>query len=306
LCVCVHARVCVFVCVSTYESIATHNNCVCHLPSRYCSTSMCVCIYISIHMLVRMHVYVCVYKSFVTHKNCSCGSPSGSWAPSIPKHYWIHRATRLQHVIAWLQCAAVCCSMLQYVAVCYSWFPQNTQRRASAAHHCIIARCCRVPQCVAVCCSRILQNTQRRAPPAHAHSPSELQCDAVCCGAMQYVAVQCSVLQRVAVRCNALQYVAVCCSVLQLNIAAYTEPRTSSSSTRLQWIAVRWIVLQCVAVRCTAWCCTAWCCRVLQCVAAEYRRIYSAARLQHVRVICQVAVYIHRSLALDLYWTHET
>jgi len=42
-----------------------------------------------------------------------------------------------------------------------------------------------------------------------------LQCDEVCCSALQYVAVCCSVSQCVAVCCNVMQFVAVCCSVLQ-------------------------------------------------------------------------------------------
>jgi len=76
------------------------------------------------------------------------------------------------------QLVAVCCSVLQCVAVFR------------------VAVCRSVSQCVAVCCS-------------------VLQCVAVCCSVLQCVTVCCSVLQCVAVCCSALQCVAVCCSVLQ-------------------------------------------------------------------------------------------
>ena len=42
-----------------------------------------------------------------------------------------------------------------------------------------------------------------------------MQCDAVCCSMLHYVAVCCSVLQCDAVCCCVLQCDAVCCSVLQ-------------------------------------------------------------------------------------------
>ena len=46
---------------------------------------------------------------------------------------------------------------------------------------------------------------------------SLLQCNAVCCSAMQFVAVQRSLLQCVALGCSAMQFVAVPCSLLQHN-----------------------------------------------------------------------------------------
>jgi len=105
---------------------------------------------------------------------------------------------------ALLQSVAVCCSVLQCVAV-------------------TTVRCCRAMQCVAVFCS-VLQLPQCVV----AERCSVLQCFAVCCSyhsaLLQSVAVCCSVLQCFAVTtvrcCRALQCVAVFCSVLQCVVAA--------------------------------------------------------------------------------------
>jgi len=110
-----------------------------------------------------------------------------------------------------LECAAVCCSVLQCVAL------------SCSVLQCVVV-CCSVLQCVAVCCSVV-------------------QCAAVCCSVLQCVAVCCRILQCVAVFCSnglldaiekrsfecmcfsmaskrlllrlAGMCVAVCCSVLQ-------------------------------------------------------------------------------------------
>jgi len=71
-------------------------------------------------------------------------------------------------------CVAVCCSVLQCVAMCPC-----------------VAVCCSVLQSVVECCS-------------------VLQCVAVCCSVLQSVVECCRVLQRVAVCCSVLQSVAVC------------------------------------------------------------------------------------------------
>ena len=76
-------------------------------------------------------------------------------------------------------CRAVCCSVLQCVAVAHNW--RSCERRAlreSAKVSRLVAE-----QCVAVCCS-------------------VLQCVAVCCSVLQCVAVCCSALQCVAVAHN--------------------------------------------------------------------------------------------------------
>jgi len=104
-----------------------------------------------------------------------------------------------------LQYAAVCCSMLQYVAVCRLKCRVKRVKTISTEPQ----------EYVAVCCSM-------------------LQYGAVCCNMLQYVAVCCSIdssvvskesrqslqslkgmLQCVAVCSSMVQYVAVCCSMLQ-------------------------------------------------------------------------------------------
>jgi len=73
-----------------------------------------------------------------------------------------------------LQCVAVCCSMLQYVAV--------------------------LP-CVAVCCRRLIDfalQSQHTATNCITLQRSALQCDTVCCNVLQCVAMCCSVLEHVA------------------------------------------------------------------------------------------------------------
>jgi len=87
-------------------------------------------------------------------------------------------AMRFSFFSVLLQCVAVCCSELQFVAV---W--------------------CKVLQCVAVCCS-VFSHTNFR----------------ICCSAilLLYCGVEVcfSRLQCVAACCSVLQRVAVCCSVL--------------------------------------------------------------------------------------------
>jgi len=69
-----------------------------------------------------------------------------------------------------------------------------------------VALCCTLLQCVAVRVEYV-GRTLRTYVYIYV-----LQCVAVCCSVLQCVAVCCSVLQFVAVRCSALQCVAVCCS----------------------------------------------------------------------------------------------
>jgi len=71
-----------------------------------------------------------------------------------------------------LQRVAVCCSVLQCVAMLYFSAIQCEEDIHSTLFVTLV--CCSVLQCVAVCCS-------------------VLQCVAVCCSALQCVAVRCSV-----------------------------------------------------------------------------------------------------------------
>jgi len=74
--------------------------------------------------------------------------------------------------------------------------------------------------------------------------------------------------------CSALQCVAVCCSALQ-----YIAEHTTSRLFELQCVAVYCSVLQCVAVCCSVWQCVAVCCSVLQCVAVRCSILQSTQHL---------------------------
>jgi len=90
-----------------------------------------------------------------------------------------------------LRCVvAVCCSVLQCVAVCCSNFDFPFNIIAYMDPHIPFTRPCGVLHCVAVC-------------------SCTLQCIAVYCSALLYVAVRSSELQCFAARCSAFQCVAV-------------------------------------------------------------------------------------------------
>jgi len=76
-----------------------------------------------------------------------------------------------------------------------------------------VAVCCSVLQCVAVCCIR---KTVNRHVQGHTHmyaeTPARVATHTDECVVLQRVAVCCSVLQCVAVCCSVLQCAAVCCS----------------------------------------------------------------------------------------------
>ena len=121
-----------------------------------------------------------------------------------------------------LQHVALCCSLLQCVAVKYSF----SRKRCTSCWLDKGLFLGSVLQCVAVCCSA-LQCVAVRSVPSRKKNPScrrdeRSSCVATCynvlwcvCSMLQYVAVCCSVLKCFAVRHSVLQCVAVCCSVLQ-------------------------------------------------------------------------------------------
>jgi len=90
----------------------------------------------------------------------------------------------------WIRCFAMCCSVLQCVALWYS-----------------------VLQCVTVCC-RVLKSV--------AEFCSLLHCVALCCSVLQCVAVCYSVLKGVAVCCRVLLCAGLCYSVLQRVAVCYS------------------------------------------------------------------------------------
>ena len=144
-------------------------------------------------------------------------------------------------VLQYVQCVAVCCSVLQCVAACCSVLQ-------------CVAVCCSVLQCVAEQCTNTKNGVgvddhfditvvgQMKIGMMsfllcdyRTSASSVLQCDAVWCIVLQSenqydvlppprlpqlckqcVAECCGVLQCVAVCCIVLQCVAVCCSLLQL------------------------------------------------------------------------------------------
>ena len=90
--------------------------------------------------------------------------------------------------LQWLQKVTVYCSALQCVAV--NFVAAVIEVQVSSRGH--FAMCCSVLQCVAVCCS-VLQ-----CAAVYCSVFSVLQCVAVCCNVLQCAAVFCSVLQCVA------------------------------------------------------------------------------------------------------------
>jgi len=115
----------------------------------------------------------------------SCSVLQCRRAPSFTRQIANLESSHVRRVCV-LQCVAVCCSVLQCVAVSVGTLitPQNASHQTSHVR-CVCV--CDVLWCV-------------------------LQCIAVCCR-VQGVTVCCSVLQCVAVCCSVLQCVAVCCSV---------------------------------------------------------------------------------------------
>jgi len=128
-----------------------------------------------------------------------------------------------------LQCVAVCCSMLQCVAV-----------------RSVVAECCSVLQCVAVCCS-VLQCPLRQ--DVAKNDSTCVCCVTACCSMLQCVAV-CSIDAEC---CSVLQCVAVYCSVLQWP-SRQASPRMTLFSPIVAYRSVFQFIsfLQSVAECCSA------------------------------------------------------
>ena len=129
----------------------------------------------------------------------------------------------------------MCCSVLQYVAVCafsaWSYYTAGEWR---------VVVCCRVLQCALFLCDPTILQV--------------LQCLTVCCSVLQRVlfrvvllycrcVVCCVVLQCVAACCSVLQCVAACCSVLQCVLSVW-----SYYTAGVWYVAMCCMVLQCIAV----------------------------------------------------------
>jgi len=124
-----------------------------------------------------------------------------------------------------LQCVAVCCSVMQRVAV-------------SCSELQCVAVCCGVLQRVVLQCVTSLGFVQLSVYAVVlcvAVRCSVLQCVAVSCNMLQCVAVCCNVSQCNEVCCGVLQYVAMCCSVLCCNVFHHSKWTNSMS---IPWCSV--------------------------------------------------------------------
>ena len=92
-----------------------------------------------------------------------------------------------------LQCDAVCCSVMQFVAVYCGMLHQHCKTEAPVTHMNVLQR-------VAACCGVF----KKEVPVTNTN-------------VLQHMSACCSMLQSVAVCCSVLQCVAVCCSTTHYN-----------------------------------------------------------------------------------------
>jgi len=230
--------------------------------------------------------------------------------------------------------ALACCSMMQCVAVRYILYElwiSCTNSSVSAGHS--LAVCCSVLQCVAVCCSVLqciwmmnlilckkalwyvslsayhgqrsswINNYDCRSvlglvtdlPSSDLFSDAKTKsniCVAVCCSMLQYVAACCSKVHYFVVCCSMLQYVAVCCSMLQYVAVCYSMLQSVAVyCSMLQYVAVCCSMLQHVTVCCSMLQYVTVCCSMLQYVTICYSMLQYVAvcrsMLQYVAVCCR-------------------
>jgi len=163
-----------------------------------------------------------------------------------------------------LQCVAVFCSVLRYVAACQCvavCHPGSEYHSLVQLEIRYVAVCCGVLKYVEVCCSV----STRVAVPFVGATWHQ-----VCCSVLQYVAVRCSVLQCVAVCCSTLQCVAVCLLESEYHSLVQLNTLVEACCSVLQWHAVCCNKLQCVtqgqSIVSATW--HQVCCSALQCIAA--------------------------------------
>jgi len=102
----------------------------------------------------------------------------------------------------------ICVRTYVYICMCV-----YTPRGEVAEHVKYVAVCCSVMQCVAVCCSRVAVCCSHLRVKSLSIS-SMLQCDAACCSVSLCVHLGVKSLSNQAC-CSELQSVSECCSVLQ-------------------------------------------------------------------------------------------
>ena len=148
-------------------------------------------------------------------------------AYTVP-YEWCNRGMPLtQRLATHLQGVAVCCSVLQCVAihimshVTYEWCNRGMPLTQGLATHVQCAAvCCSVLQCVLSVSIHIMSHLTYEWYNGMSHVTYESVMshmnDAIeWCLSHKASQPICSVLQRVAVCCSVLQCIAVCCSVLQ-------------------------------------------------------------------------------------------
>ena len=158
----------------------------------------------------------------------------------------LHTATHLNHtsgvgiqVPTHVQCAAVCCSVLQRVAVCCTWILLPAFGDSKSQHKYIV-----------------------------------VQRGAAWCSVVQRGAAWCSVVQRVAACCSVLQRVAVCCtwSIRPALVSSRADTSFSRLKSPVVPLAFCAFISTCVAVS-VAMCCSAMQHFASQCVAVCCRKI---------------------------------
>ena len=182
-----------------------------------------------------------------------------------------------------LQCFAVLCSALQYVAVWWSVSQCVAVHIIRILELCLVSRW---PVCfVAMCCCRELQSISSTCLHC-VSSPTSLydvvQCVSVCCSVLECITVHIiKILEFRVVFHWPVWCVAVCCSVLQCVAVSINKILqlclVSHSPGVVQCIAsvakrVCWSMLERVAARCSVLQRVAACYSVLQCAAVCYRQ----------------------------------
>jgi len=144
---CVRARTATFckMPAPTADSTATHCITLQHTAT-HCNTLQHTATYShkSLRFAFAYHGWHC---NTHTHTNTATCTPSMQHiAATCPHLQPTESAQTMTHDDSMSQCVAVCCSVLQCVAVC-----EHTMTHDDSMSQCV-AVCCSVLQCVAVCC----------------------------------------------------------------------------------------------------------------------------------------------------------
>jgi len=205
----------------------------------------------------------------------------------------------------WVQCVAVCCSVLQRVAVCHAnrCFLHHTATYSITLQH-TATHCNTINVCAPIRTYVLPREQSNTLPHTAAHS-NALQHTATHCNKLQHIKHTCicthirtstesnqgpsntpwtshmsalcefSVLQCVAVCCSVLQCVAVCCSVLKSTEHLICQPCVNAvCCSVLQCVAVNWTSHMSALCECSVLQCVAVCCSQLNISYVSLVRIY--------------------------------